>query len=310
MTNTSNQIVTPPGRLVQGNLYELKNTDAQGRPLTIKNGPNAGQVREDCFFAVAVPKTAGIDWKQEAWAQPMVQAAQEGFPQGQWQAPTFAFKVVDGDSQMVDQGGKKPCDKEGFAGNWILRLNSGYLPKILNADGTQELAEKDMVKTGDYVQVLADVKSNGNVQKPGVYLNHKAVAFIGYGERIVYEADYSGVGFGTGVVPAGASQVPPAGNFSAQAAIPAVPGVPASMPAAPVAAPVAPAPMAVPAPNPAILAAPAPVAPAVPAVPAAPAPVAVMAKVMTDKAGGLTYDQMKSQGWTDELLVQHGYMGA
>lgn len=312
MTTTSHQLTTPPGRLVQGNLYELKNTDAQGRPLTIKNGVNAGQVREDCFMAVAIPKTVA-DFKQEPWAAPLLAAAQEGFPAGQFNQPTFAYKVVDGDSQIVDQGGKRPCDKIGFAGHWVIRLNSGYLPKILNADGTVELTEKGMIKLGDYIQVHADIKPNGNTQKPGVYINHKAIAFLGYGERIAYEADYSGVGFGQAPMPAGASSVPPAGSFAESPAVAptAVAGVPTEI------APVAPTPDAVilhgatplaptaVAPNPAILTPPAAVAPIAPVAPVAPA-----AKTLTAKAGDATYEQMTSQGWTDQMLIQHGYMEA
>jgi len=54
-------------------------------------------------------------------------------------------------------------------------------------------------------------------------------------------------------------------------------------------------------------AAPTPPAPPVPPAPVAPAPPA--ARVMTEKAGGVTYDQFIATGqWTDELLVQHGYM--
>ena len=48
-----------------------------------------------------------------------------------------------------------------------------------------------------------------------------------------------------------------------------------------------------------------------PGVPGAPQPAAQPAqpvKKMTDKAQGLTYEDFWREGWTDELLVQHGYM--
>ena len=50
------QILTPVGRLVQGDCFEPQTTDAEGKPLLIKNGPNAGQPRVEYFMAIAVPK--------------------------------------------------------------------------------------------------------------------------------------------------------------------------------------------------------------------------------------------------------------
>ena len=61
MTEAVN-ILTPPGRLVQGSLYKGSTQDAEGNPLIVKTGPNAGQSRVDYFFAVAIPKGSETHW--------------------------------------------------------------------------------------------------------------------------------------------------------------------------------------------------------------------------------------------------------
>ena len=44
------------------------------------------------------------------------------------------------------------------------------------------------------------------------------------------------------------------------------------------------------------------------ALPAPPAPDAEPVKTMTEKAGGTPYDEFIAKGWTDDQLVEHGYM--
>ena len=41
---------------------------------------------------------------------------------------------------------------------------------------------------------------------------------------------------------------------------------------------------------------------------AAPTPAAAPVKVMTEKAGGATYEQFVAQNWTDEMMIEQGYM--
>jgi hypothetical protein len=284
------EILTPVGRLVQGSVHDLEPvTD----PITKQpKFDKTGKPRNQCFFSIAVPKTQA-DWKQEPWGQTITQVALGAFPNGQTMQATFAWKVVDGDSTIPDKANKRPCDRQGFPGNWVLKFSGGYLPQLVTANGTAPLPAGQKIELGDYIQVAGKVAGNGSHQSPGVYLNPNAVAFTGYGERIAYERDFSQVGFGQDPVPAGVMATPPAGMTVAPALPQPTPATAAAAYSAPVAFGGAPVP-----PNPAILQAPlaAPVAPAAP-----------VAKQMTAKATG-PYEAYIAQGWTDALLVQHGLM--
>lgn len=288
-------LLTPVGRLVAGNLYKPNEKDADGNPLLVKSGPNKGQPRVEYFFAIAIPKAGEQHWSQTAWGAKIWQTGHAAFP-NQAQAPTFAWKVKDGDSAVPNRKGRKPCDNEGWAGCWVLFFSGGYAPKVLDAQGKNPIVEPDAVKPGYYVQVFGSVAGNGSQQQSGVFLNHNAVALSAYGPEIQQGRDYSEVGFGQGV------QLPPGASAAPVAAMqpPAAPGsfqppAPVAAPAAPVAAPVAPVAVA---PNQAFL--------TPPAAPVAPPPAAV--RQMTAKAAGATYEVFRANGWNDQQLVQEGYM--
>lgn len=307
---TRKEILFPVGRLVRGSLYKGQDKDAEGKPLVVKSGPNAGQARLDYYFAVAFPKVPGqTHWAQTEWGAQVWAIGHAAFPQAA-QSPSFAWKVVDGDSTVPNKKGRKPCDGEGYKGHWVVQFSSGFAPKIFTADGTQQITEPDAVKLGYFVQVYGSCDGNGSQSQPGVFINHGMVAMAGYGPEIIVGPDAAAVGFGKGPAPAGMMTAPPAGAFNPASAPPppaavaaiAPPPPVAVAPAAPVAPPVmAPPPVVAVAPNPAILMPPPP-AP-VPAAPAA-------GPVMTAKAGGLSYAQMTAGGWTHEALVQHGYVAA
>lgn len=276
---------TPVGRLLMGSLYKAQTTDADGKPLVVKSGPNQGQPKVTYFFAVGIPKNPGeTHWSQTPWGAAIYKAGAEAFPQA-CQSPSFAWKIVDGDSTVPNKKGTAPCTREGYKGHWVISFSSGFAPKIYNADGTQAITEPDAVKLGYFVQVNGDVDGNGSGQNPGVYINHSMVALSAYGPEIVVGPDASSVGFGGAALPAGASLTPPA-TF-----------VPPAQAAAPMPTPAMPAPvMPAAVPNPAFL--------QVPTAPVALAP----AKVMLPAANGATYEAMIAAGWTDMLLVQHGMM--
>lgn len=306
---------TPVGRLVMGSLYKPQTTDADGKPLTVKSGPNAGQPAVRFFFAVAIPKNPGEQhWSQTEWGAKILAVGQQSFPQGQWQQPTFAWKIVDGDSTVPNSKGKKPCDREGYRGCWVISFSSGFAPKIYNADGSAAIVEPDAVKLGYYVQVNGDVDGNDNAMKPGVYINHSMVALSAYGEEIHVGPDASQAGFGGAPLPPGASATPVGGFNPAPSAAPlgfppagAAPAVPpmagTAIPASPSSTPAAPNYSFLGAPG-----APSPAIPQAPGVPVAPPVPAAPVHTMTPAAQGATYEQMIAAGWTDALLRQHGMM--
>jgi hypothetical protein len=288
------ELLTPVGRLVQGSLYDGNTTDAEGKPLTVRTGVNAGQTRTEYYFALAIPKGSEKHWSETAWGQKIWNVGHKGFPQGQASSPTFAWKIIDGDSTAPNRVGRKPCDREGYPGHWVLNFASGFAPGIYNEDGTKQISESHFVNLGDYIQVYGSVADNGSMQQPGVYLNHQMVAFRAYGERIILGADPKAVGFGSAPIPTGGSSTPPAGRFNPTTTYASAP-VPMAAPPVNVApaATGAPAAATPPPPYPSIL-----------------TPAQAPARVMLPAANGATYEQMIQAGWTDQLLIQHGMMQA
>lgn len=268
MTN----FTTPVGRMIQGSMYNPNTKNAEGKPLLDK----AGNPRNDFFFAIAIAKGAEAHWKDTEWGNVIWTAGVTGDVHA-GNRPTFAWKVTDGDSTAVDQKGKRPCDKEGHRGHWVLRFSGGYAPKLYSTVGTSapvELVGKDEVMPGYYIQVNGSVKFNGSSQQPGVYLNHSMACLRGFGPRIVGGPDVSAAGFGAAPLPVGAASMPTGG--------------------------------AMPPPLPAAVAAPAPVVP--PPAPGFRMPPATPVRTMLPPAGGASYEAMIAAGWTDELLVSQGMM--
>jgi hypothetical protein len=316
MANKVN-ITSPVGRIVMGSLYDPSTTDAEGKPLVVKTGPNAGQPRVNYFFALAIPKNPGeTHWAQTAWGQQIWNVGNTAFPNAA-QSPAFAWKIEDGDSQIPNKKGRKPCDNEGWQNHWILKFSGGFAPKAYQQEGAGyvQVMQKDFIKPGYFVEVAFSVEGNGSQSQPGVYLNHSMVCFRAYGQEIQFGPDVASAGFGAAPLPAGASMTPPAGAIpmpSAPAAVQPIPGVPGvpqmpaatQMPAAPAVAPAIPV-----TPNPGFVQVPPPVA-AAPVAPApAPAPVAPV-RQMTAAANGIAYEAYIAQGWTDAQLIQNGLMVA
>lgn len=300
---------TPVGRLVGGSLYKGKTTDDKGNPLIVKTGANKGQQRTEYSFAQAIPKIPGQHWANyprhrpdsPSWGEAIWAEGNRAFP-NMAQNPAFSWKVIDGDSTIPNKKGKRPCDREGYPGNWVLWFSSGTPPTIWNANGSERITQEDAVKPGYFIQVMGNVAGNGSDESPGVYLNHSMVALAGYGPEIIMGPDVEAAGFGQGVqLPPGASSTPVAGF-----APPAVPSAPVPQtPAAPPQVPVTPNPGFVTGAGAAMPPTPA----SVPSVPAAPqVPVPPAGPQMTAKANGVSYATFIGQGWTDALLREHGYM--
>jgi hypothetical protein len=282
------KILFPVGRMVGGSLYKAKTrTDNLGKPKMSADGvtPMIG-----FDFAVAIKKTAA-HWFQEQYTHPqhgviawgdMIKKVAEATFGAQSTHPSFAWKVVDGDSTIPNKNNKRPVDQEGYPGHWVIWFSQGWCPALCNADGSRELTEPDSIVPGYFVQVLANVVDNGKTsQSPGVYMNPEAVALAAYGEKIIIASvDTASIGFG-GALPAGASATP-VGAMSLSAT-----PTPAATPSAP------------PAPN---------------ALPKPPTPNAQFLqpppKMLTPAgvAAGGTYDDFVKAGWNDQQMKDAGYL--
>lgn len=297
------EILFPVGRLVGGSLYReqpaKKNKDG-----SVRVDANGKPISGGFAFGVAYAKNGTTHWAQTEWGQKIWAEGHAAWPGGQGNAPTFAWKVTDGDSLVPNKRGNKPAEQEGYPGHWVVWFGGQFAPQTCDASGAIKYTDGvERIKPGHFVQVFGSVASNKSTESPGVYMNYKAVAHSGFGPEIDIgsSVDTSKVGFGAAALPPGASAVPLAAMPAAQAAHIAGPA------AAP---PVAPAPPAVPGMQPpptAIVPDPRIMQPAVPLVPAAP-PAAAVAHQMTAKANGATYEQFKGNGWTDDQLRQQGYM--
>lgn len=305
-TNNRLEILFPIGRFVQGSLTEMQDKDADGKPLTVKNGPNAGQPTERSFFAVAIAKVAGhTHWGQTEWGVQLWNAAAAAWPQGQSGSPAFAFKIEDGDSVVPNTKGKKNCDRPGFPGNWILNFGSGYPVKVVSADGAVALTEAQakQIKLGHFIQAYGSYVTNNSALKPGMYLNHMAVSYQGFGQEIHLGIDTKAVGFGVGAKPAGMSAVPIGGASTAQmAAAAGTPPLPSGAPQIPTGAP--PLPGAAAPPPTAVQPAPPFVQRAAAPPPPAPAPAPPAADPVTTT--GIAYASYIAQGWSVAQMKAQG----
>jgi hypothetical protein len=319
LSKTAVELTTPPGRFVFGDLYEPETEDFDGNPLVIKNGVDKGKPTQLFVIGLAIAKTQGHWGNEPGWGQAIWAAGHAAFPGGEAQRPDFSWKIYDCDSTVIPPKSKskvRPCDREGWKGCWVLRLQSSFAPAIWNAltnpENPTPLNDKDAVRPGYVIQVVGTVKGNTG-SSPGVYLNHNAVGLRAYLPEIITRGvDVKGK-FG-GAVPAGASTMPTAAAIPAGAP-PAAPGAPAAVPAAPAvpaAAPAAPAPAAAPTavvPAPAVMGIPtAPAAPSAPPAPAA-APAASPPPVTRPPHKGIPLEGYFAQGWTIEQLRADGYTG-
>ena len=197
-------ILFPVGRMIGGSLAKLfPSTDNKGNPKLKADGTPQMRVN----FGVAILKNGEDHWARTPWGALIWAAGTQGFPKGEYNAPTFAWKVIDGDSQIPNKKGNRPCDQTGYPGCWVIWFSQSWLPKKTNSNGTQELTDPEAIQAGYYVQVYASAEPNMSTESPGVYLNPIAVALSGYGERIATDVDTTKVGFG-GALPPGASPVP------------------------------------------------------------------------------------------------------
>lgn len=247
---------TPVGRMIGGSAFEARKETIYGtdKPKLDDDGNEV----ERFLVTIAIPKVnanaQGADRTPfESYMLPYLQqAALRDFPARQFDRPDFAWKFVDGDSTALDQNGKRWCDKVGYRGHWVARLQTKFDFNVVAPDGVKFLTDPSSVKLGYYVRALVDVKGNGQmVSKCGLYLNLRLLQLVAYGEVINVGIDVQAAmraAPAIAALPPGASAVPVAGavpaghapaagvDRSATGQAPAVP-VAAAAPAVPAAFP-------------------------------------------------------------------------
>lgn len=315
------EVTFDPGRVVWGAPGKTIDKDRKtGKPLTDKQG----KPRIKCDFGVAIPKNGTTSFWQTTWGAALYQVALASFPnlfdpttRALLPGRKFSFKVTDGDSDVPNENGRKPCEQEGYPGCWVVAFGSQFVPRCVRWDnGAWVDIDPALIKTGHEVQVAGSVDSNGDAQKSGVFVNHGLVSHTNASlpEIISTGVDPSAAGLKQqhigGSAPAGAlpgSQPAPAAGLPAAGPLPGgpLPGAgPAPAATLPAAGPGGP-PTAV-VPNTGILNTGAPAAPAAPAPDAPAAPPA--GPTMTAKAGGVSYEAYRAKNWTDDQLRAHGLM--
>jgi len=198
-------ILFPVGRLVAGSPSEIQQvTDpVTGQP---KINQSTGLQREEYYIGCAIPKQGEANWWDTPWGAKIVQVGYAAFPGGQAQQPTFAWKIVNGDSTVPNRAGKIPASLPGHAGCWIVSMKTAFQPQYRSADGMQAISGDQFYK-GCYIQCHATLAGNGALANPGIYINVDIVALSGHGERINSGPDATTLGFG-GALPPGASATP------------------------------------------------------------------------------------------------------
>ena len=287
---------TPVGRVLQGNPLDVQTKGKNGRPLINKQG----EPKVNYFFALGIAKT---DPGLPAIFADAQAVAQRDFPRGDFQLPTFAWKILDGDDP-------KYKDKIGFPGHYVFKCTSGFPITCFTKGGMQIITDKEHIKRGYYGRAIISFKGNKETDKPGLYINTRAFELFAYGEEIqVGPSGEELFGQGPTTVPTGASAIPVAdatGGMPGATQVPGVSSAPGMLGATVPGVPEVMPDMTAPTGNFLNPQGPPPAADVPAATP--PAPGNPPIKTMTPKAGGLPYEAYVKQGWTDAQLIAHGYM--
>lgn len=169
------EIMLPVGRLVGGHPMKKRPVvDDRTNPPTPKMQADGITPQTNTFIAIAIAKGPEQHWNQTVWGAAIWNEGVAGWPGGEYQAATFAWKVEDGDSAIPNKKGKKNRDREGYPGHWIVKCTTQWEVKCYHKDRyapTQQIQNENEIKPGDYCMVLLDVKGNAPSQSPGVYVN-------------------------------------------------------------------------------------------------------------------------------------------
>lgn len=239
MTNTNTELLLE-GRIVCGHPM-VRNNKTKIDEVTKQKVPvldASGQQVTESYFALAIPKADETAWTQTSWGKTLYERAVQDWPNGEHAAPTFSWKITDGDSQIPNKVGKKPFDREGWPGHWIVHCSTQFYVSCYHIgkyDPLQQIKDEKEIKTGDYGRVLINSKGNSPSQSPGIYVNPKMFELTRAGQLIVSESGPSAL-----EVFGGASQ--PIHDDTPQQQAVQHPHAPQPTPGVGPAAPVAPAP--------------------------------------------------------------------
>ena len=159
---------TPKGRIVQGH------------PMKMQQGED--QTKKPCvFFAVALPKS---DPETDNLVRSIRLQARKELDDAVVDAPSFAWKLVDGDDTTPNSKGVAPKDREGHPGHMIIKFTTFLpgTPACCDKSG-QALINENQIKVGDYVRVKFSVKPHLGMH-PGLYINPEYLLLESEGEAI------------------------------------------------------------------------------------------------------------------------------
>jgi hypothetical protein len=145
----------------------------------------------------------------------------------------------------------------------------------MDANGSIAISGEEF-KNGYYVQIIGDVKSNGEKppKTPGLYFNPVMACLAGIGEIIIAPDTVDTSGVGKAPLPQGAKPIPPGALQAAQTVTATGTTTAVNVPRPPI------------------------------------VPSTTFMELpkfrMTELAQGCSYDQMIAEGWTDDLLKEHG----
>ena len=204
------EITTPVGRMVGGHpMVSRANTDKLGVPKMQKDGITPSM---NTYIGLAITKGAETHWNQTEWGAKIWNEMLAAWPAGEYQQPTFSSKITDGDSQVPNKKMKKPCDREGYPGHWIIQASTGLgAIKCYNVGKynplTDLIQQKEMIKPGDYARLILTIKTNAPSETAGMYVSPVLFELYQPGQQIILESEPDGAatfGATAAALPAGA----------------------------------------------------------------------------------------------------------
>lgn len=180
------EITTPVCRLVTG--HPMVSHPVIDKITKQQKVNKDGSLAINFYIGVAIQKGQETDWKATEWGQKIYAEGVNSWPNGEYNSPQFAWKIDDGDSLIPNKVGKRPCDREGWPGHWVIHISNGFPFGVYNRGqylAHQQIDRKEAIKAGDYVRVVFDVKSNNPSETPGLYLNPSLFELYQAGVEIV-----------------------------------------------------------------------------------------------------------------------------